>query len=121
MSAQLDEDLARQGVLFGSLDALIAEHGDLLRPHLFRAVDFKADKFAALHAACWSGGMLLYVPRGVRIEKPLHMLSALAGGGVDLGHTLIVLEDGAEATLLAETAERRGGQLALRRHRGDRR
>lgn len=104
LDAQLDEDLARQGVLFGSLDALVAEHGDLLRPHLFCAVDFKADKFAALHAACWSGGMLLYVPRGVRIEKPLHMFSALAGGGVDLGHALIVLEDGAEATLLAETA-----------------
>lgn len=53
--------------------------------------------------------MLLYVPRGVRIEKPLHMLSALAGGGVDLGgvdlgHVLIVLEEGAEATVLAETA-----------------
>ena len=57
-----------------------------------------------LRPACWSGGMLLYVPRGVVIDRPLHMLSALAPGGVDLGHVLIVLEDGAEATLLAETA-----------------
>lgn len=104
LASQLDDDLARRGVLFGSLDSLVAEHGDLLQPHLFRVVNPNADKFAALHAACWSGGMLLYVPRGVRIEKPLHMLSAVAGGGVDLGHALIVLEEGAEATVLAETA-----------------
>ncbi len=102
--AQLDEELVQKGVLFGSLDEMVAAHGDLLRPHLFRTVDYKADKFAALHAAFWSGGMVLYVPRGVRIEKPLHMFSALAGGGVDLGHALVVLEEGAEATLLAETS-----------------
>ena len=102
--ARLDPALARQGVLFGSLDQLVCEHGDLLRPYLFAAVDYHADKFAALHAACWSGGMVLYVPKGVVIERPLHMLSALSPGGVDLGHALIVLEEGAEATVLAETA-----------------
>jgi Fe-S cluster assembly protein SufD len=100
----LDPELARQGVLFGSLDRLIVEHGDLLRPYLFAAVDYRADKFAALHAACWSGGTLLYVPKGVVIERPLHLLSALTPGGVDFGHCLIVLEEGAEATVLAETA-----------------
>ena len=103
LETRLDDDLARRGVLFGSLDALVAEHGDKLRPHLFQVVNSRADKFAALHAAFWTGGTLLYVPRGVRIEKPLHMFSALAGG-VDLGHSLIVLEEGSEATLLAETA-----------------
>ena len=39
---------------------------------------------AALHAACWSGAMVLYVPKGVVIERPLHMFSVLSPGGVDL-------------------------------------
>ena len=99
-----DADLTKQGVLFGSLEELAAEHADLVRPHLFKVVNARADKFAALHAACFSGGVLVYVPRGVRVEKPLHMLSGLASGGVDFSHALIVLEDGAEATVLAETA-----------------
>jgi Fe-S cluster assembly protein SufD len=47
---------------------------------------------------------LLYVPRGVVIDQPLHMLSALSAGSTDLGHSLVILEEGAEATLLAETA-----------------
>jgi len=103
--AHLDPALARKGVLFGSLDQLVCQHGDLLRPHLLaRAVDPRADKFAALHAACWSGGMLLFVPRGVVIDRPLSFLSVLSPEAVDFGHTLIVLEEGAEATVLSETA-----------------
>lgn len=104
IAAALDPQLARQGVLFGSLDRLVREHPQVIRPHLFRAVDWQADKFAALHAACWSGGLLLYVPRGVVVEQPMHLLSALSPQGIDLNHTLVILEEGAEATLLAETA-----------------
>lgn len=103
-SLELDPELARQGVLFGSLDELVREHPDLVEQHFGGVVDFTYDKFAALHAAFWSGGTLLYVPRGVTIEKPLHTLSALTADGVDFAHTLVVLEDGAEATLMAETA-----------------
>ncbi|HEV3417846.1 MAG TPA: Fe-S cluster assembly protein SufD, partial [Pirellulales bacterium] len=104
VSASLDPKWAERGVLFGSLDTLVAKHGDLIKPHLFRAMDAEYDKFSTLHAACWSGGTLLYVPRGVKIDKPFHNLSALSDGGVDLGHILVVLEEGAEATLLSETA-----------------
>jgi Fe-S cluster assembly protein SufD len=102
--AGLNAELAKQGVLFGSLDELVRTHGEIVRKNLFRAVNLHADKFAALHAACWSGGTLLYVPKGVVIEEPLHTLAALSSGGVDLSHILVVLEDGAEATLLTETA-----------------
>jgi Fe-S cluster assembly protein SufD len=103
-ATELDPDLAKQGVLFGSLDRLAAQHEALVRPHLMtRAMDPSYDRLAALHASCFSGGAFLYVPRGVTVHEPLHMLSALHGGGVDMSHTLVVLEEGAEATLLAET------------------
>jgi Fe-S cluster assembly protein SufD len=103
-SAQLDAKWATRGVLFGSLDELVREHGELIQPHLFRAVDPQADRFAALHTAFWSGGTLLYVPRGVVVDEPLHAFAALSSGASDLGHTLVVLEEGAQATLLSETA-----------------
>ncbi|HEX4129705.1 MAG TPA: Fe-S cluster assembly protein SufD [Pirellulales bacterium] len=103
-ATDLAEKYRKQGVLFGSLDELIVEHGDRLKKHLFRAVDWRVDKFAALHAAAWCGGTLLYVPRGVAIDEPLHMLTALVDGNTDLNHTLVVLEEGAQAALLSETA-----------------
>ena len=92
----------------------------VLRPHLLRrAIAPGYDKFAALQAACWCGGTLLYVPAGVRVDRPFHVLSVLTPGGVDLGRCLVVLEEGAEATLLAETAgsDGGGGRPALRRGR----
>ncbi len=105
IESRLDPKWTRKGVLFGSLDELVTEHGHLIRPHLLRrAVNPGYDRFAALHAACWSGGHLLYVPRGVVVDEPLHALSAMTDGGVDLSHTMVVLEDGAEATMLSETA-----------------
>lgn len=112
----LDPELAAKGVVFGSLDKLVRAHGDLLRPWLLKnSVDPSSDKLAALHAAMWSGGNVLYVPRGVTVEKPLHVLSALLPGGTDFSKTLVVLEEGAEATLLAETA---GGADAAALHSG---
>jgi Fe-S cluster assembly protein SufD len=104
VSTSLDPKWADRGVLFGCLDALVAEHGDVIKPHLFRAMNAGYDMFSALHAARWSGGTLLYVPRGVKIDKPFHNLSGISDGGIDLGHILVVLEEGAEATLLSETA-----------------
>jgi Fe-S cluster assembly protein SufD len=104
VESHLEPKWAQQGVLFGSLDRLLLEHGERLRPYLSaQIVDPQSDKFAALHAACWSGGTVLLVPRGVVIDQPLHMLAGLAAGGVDFGHALVILEDGAEATLMAET------------------
>jgi Fe-S cluster assembly protein SufD len=102
-ASHLKPQWARQGVLFGSLDTLLLEHEELLRPLLGRAFRVDYDKFSAMHAAFWSGGHLLYVPRGVVVDEPFHALAALTNGGVDLGHTLVVLEEGAQATVLFET------------------
>ena len=105
VGAQLAEKWSDKGVLFGDLATMVAEHGDLLRPYFERrVVDANRDKFAALNAAAWAGGALLYVPKRVTIDEPLHSLSAMTDGGVDLNRTLVIVEEGAEATLLSETA-----------------
>jgi Fe-S cluster assembly protein SufD len=111
---ELSQRWAKAGVLFGSLDGLVARHRDLLRPYFERRiVDPFKDKFSALQAACWCGGTLLYVPPGVRMDEPLHSLTALTDGGVDLSKTLVILDKGAEATLLSETASTTAGDAGL--------
>ncbi len=106
--ANLDPELAAKGVIFGNLAQLVPEHGDLIRKHLFQTVGGSIDRFAALHQASWSNGLFLYVPRNVVIEKPFHTFATLTDGGSDFSHTLIVLEEGAEATVLAESANAEG-------------
>jgi Fe-S cluster assembly protein SufD len=104
--AVLDEKLARQGVLFGNLAALVRDHRAVLEPHLMtRGVRPATDRFSAWHAAFWTGGTVLYVPRNVQIDEPLHSLIGLSEPqGADFSHTLVVLEEGSSATLLEETA-----------------
>jgi Fe-S cluster assembly protein SufD len=93
-----------RGVLFGNLSEVIRQQGDRLRPYMARQIiDPQYDKFSALRAACWSSGQVLHVPRGVVVREPLHVLSVLGDGAADISHALVVLEEGAEATLLCET------------------
>ena len=101
---QLDADLASKGVLFGSAERLLAEHGEVFRPHWFGVIDARSDWFAAMHAAFHAASAVLYVPSGVRIVEPIEVLSAITDGGVDTSHVLVVLGEGAEATVLTETS-----------------
>jgi Fe-S cluster assembly protein SufD len=105
-SFSLSDELKAKGVLFGDLSTIMREHGDTLRPHFSsRAVLPGTDRFSAWHAAFWTGGAVLYVPRGVTIDEPLYSLIALSEDcASDLSHTLVILEDDAEATLLEETS-----------------
>ncbi len=98
------------GALFLDLHEAVQKHPELVRRYFMtQAVQPGDDVFAALHAAFWTGGTLLYVPRGVKVEAPLFSLVGLAHDGrVDLSHTLVVLEEGAEASLVRETASAAG-------------
>lgn len=105
LSSHLSEDLRSKGVLFGPLAELFVQHRDKIEPHfLTAAVSPEKDRFAAWHAAFWTGGTLLYVPRNVEINVPLYSLISLQQDSVaEFSHTLVILEEGASATLLEET------------------
>ena len=102
-ASELSQEYKDKGVVFGTIADCLAEHGDLIRKYLFQAVDPAIDRFSALHAAMFSNGAFLYVPRNVTLDRPVHISSQVTDGGSDLRHTLIVLEEGAEATVLAES------------------
>ena len=105
VSRELSERWTKKGVWLSSLDRLTDAQWDQLRPHWERRiVDPMYDRFSALNHAFWRGGPVFYVPRGVGVEEPIHALTVLSDGGADTSRTLIVLEDGAEATALIETA-----------------
>jgi Fe-S cluster assembly protein SufD len=100
---ELNPRWAAKGVIFTSLEQAARDHGELVQRYLHtRAVNPHFDKFASLHASSWATGTFLYVPRNVVVDQPLHCLGTISGGGVDLSHTLVVLEEGAEATFLSE-------------------
>lgn len=103
--AELSPEVAAEGVLFMSLERAAEEHPALVERHLGSIVG-TGEKFAAENAALWSGGVLVYVPRNVAVALPLHATFELATeGGAQQWRTLIVVEEGASATVIEEHAE----------------
>ncbi|MHB8625145.1 MAG: Fe-S cluster assembly protein SufD [Aggregatilineales bacterium] len=100
---EIDSALTAQGVIFTDLQTAVREHEALVRANLLtRAVLPTDGKFAALHAALWTHGVFLYVPRGVAAELPLHSIFYNTQTGLSLGHVLVVLEERAQVTFLNE-------------------
>jgi len=96
---QVAEDLARKGVVFTDLATALREHGDLVRRYFGKAVNPDENKLTALHAALWSGGAFLYVPKGVEVDLPVQAVYWAADAGVGLfPHVLIVAEANSSVT-----------------------
>ncbi len=60
------------------------------------------EKFAAHNAAMWKHGLLVVVPRGVEIEKPLYVRIAVTGQ--TFWRLVVVAEEGARFSLIEEYA-----------------
>jgi len=90
------EDLARQGVLFSSMDEGLREHPDIVREHFGTVIPPGDNKFAALNSAVWSGGSFIYVPPGVHVEMPLQAYFRInAENAGQFERTLIIADEGA--------------------------
>jgi Fe-S cluster assembly protein SufD len=101
----LDPELAARGVIFTDLMTAERDHANVLELVLGKIVQPDEGKFAALAAAFARQGVLLYIPRGVKVDRPLH--SILWGPGINLAHfshILVWLEEGASLTYVHEAA-----------------
>ena len=79
-----------EGVILQPLGAAAAEHPRLVEDRLFSLERADRDRFAALHAAFFTGGTFLYVPDGVVIEQPIIGRHFSRPDSTVLPHTLIV-------------------------------
>ena len=98
-SATIDEagiriDGAPEGIRFEPLTDAHPLVGSLVQPD---------DKLRAHNAAVWQHGLLVHVPAGVELEKPLYVrvASGVPGGSL-LWRVLVVAEPGARFTVVQE-------------------
>ena len=101
----LEDALAKKGVVFTDFRTAEKNHADLLAKLIGQIVKPEDGKFAALASALSQNGILLYVPKNMKVEYPLH--SILWGPGVDLAHfshLIVFVDDGASVTYVHEAA-----------------
>ncbi len=93
----LRKEWEEKGVIFSDCDVALQEHPGLVKKYFMTScVPATLHKFAALHAAAWSGGTFIYVPPNVKVSMPLQAyfrMNAERGGQFE--HTLIIADKGA--------------------------
>jgi Fe-S cluster assembly protein SufD len=94
---------AKSGLLVMSLSDAAKSHHALIEPHLYSLVNAQTGKFEAMNGALWQDGIFIYVPNGVVIDKPLHLLRQAGGAGsAAFPRLLVVVGKNAEVTLIDE-------------------
>ena len=90
------------GVLLLPLEQAAKRHEELFRKSFMSSeVRLGSRKFAALHRAQLRTGAFLHVPKGVVIERPIEIWHWVEGENASIfPHTLIVLDEGAFATVI---------------------
>ncbi|MCC7359164.1 MAG: Fe-S cluster assembly protein SufD [Anaerolineales bacterium] len=102
-TASLHAALKRQKVIFTDFLTATKKHADLLKKYLGKTVAIGEGKFAALAEALADGGVFVYVPKGVQAALPLHSV-AWVTGQAHFSRVVIVVDDGASATVVHEIA-----------------
>ena len=101
--AALSDTARAAGVKLMTLGELVAADDTLARNLLAGGGLVPVDeKLAELSRAAWTHGVLVHVPAGVRIDQPIVVRWAIGAPRSVIGRTLIVLEDGAEASVVEE-------------------
>ncbi len=95
------DELAKQGIIFGSFSDAVKEHPELIQKYLGSVVPYSDNFFTALNSAVFSDGSFAYIPKGVRC--PMELSTYFRINAQETGQferTLIVAEDSSYVSYL---------------------
>lgn len=91
------EEVEEKGVIFLDTDTALKEQPELFKKFFGKIVPYTDNKFAALNSCVWSGGSFIYVPKGVKLEKPLQSYFRINTERMgQFERTLIIVDEGAD-------------------------
>lgn len=59
------------GIIFEDTDTALQKYPQYFKEFFGKLVPPTDNKYAALNSACWSGGIFIYVPKGVKLTMPV--------------------------------------------------
>ena len=89
------------GVIFLSTDEALKQYPELFKKYFNNLVKYDENKFTALNGCMWSGGSFIYIPKGVKLDRPLQSYFRI--NEVTMGQferTIIIVDDDAELSYI---------------------
>lgn len=91
------KELDDLGVIFCDTDTALKKYPKLFKKYFGTIVPKSDNKYAALNSAVWSGGSFIYVPKGVKVPKPVQSYFRINSEKVgQFERTLIIVDDDAD-------------------------
>jgi len=85
------------GVIFTSTDDALKNYPDLFKKYFNNLVKYDENKYTALNSAFWSGGSFIYIPKGVKLDRPLQSYFRIDTENLgQFERTIIIVDDYAE-------------------------
>ncbi len=91
------KEVEDKGVIFLSTDQAVQMCPEIVKKYFNTVVPYADNKFSALNGAVWSGGSFIYVPKGVKLDKPLQSYFRINNEkSGQFERTLIIVDEGAD-------------------------
>ena len=91
------KEVQEKGVIFLDTDSGLKQYPELFKEYFSKVVSYADNKYAALNSAVWSGGSFIYVPKGVKLDKPLQSYFRINSERMgQFERTLIIVDEGAD-------------------------
>ncbi len=91
------KELEDLGVIYVDTDTALRDYPELVKKYFGTIIPFSDNKYAALNSAVWSGGSFIYVPKGVKVTKPLQSYFRINSDQMgQFERTLIIVDEGAQ-------------------------
>ena len=91
------KEVQEKGVIFLDIDSGLREYPELFKKYFDTVIPYNDNKFSALNGAVWSGGSFIYVPPGVKLEKPLQSYFRINSEQMgQFERTLIIVDKGSD-------------------------
>ncbi|XQP55263.1 MAG: Fe-S cluster assembly protein SufB [Mycoplasmoidaceae bacterium] len=98
---KIQEELAKQHVIFCNIEKALQICPDIVKKYFGTLVPASDNKYAALNTAVWSGGSFIYIPKGVKLAKPLQAYFRINTRQMgQFERTLIIVEDKASLSYI---------------------
>lgn len=91
------DEVKERGIIFLDTDTALKEYPELFEKYFGKLVSYRDNKFAALNSCVWSGGSFIYIPKNVKLDKPLQSYFRINSQSMgQFERTMIIVDDGAE-------------------------
>lgn len=96
-----NQNLNEDGIIFTSTDDALQKYPELFKQYFNHLVNYAENKYTALNGAVWSGGSFIYIPKGVKVDRPLQSYFRIETESLgQFERTIIIVDEGADLSYI---------------------